>query len=45
MLYSNTINEILFNQNTGVDNIYCVAHVGVGVASALEYKDEAWGGA
>ena len=29
----------------GADNIYCTAYVGVGIASALEYKDKAWGGA
>ena len=29
----------------GSDNIYCAAYVGVGIASALEYKDKAWGGA
>lgn len=23
---------------------YCAAYVGLGVASALEYKDKAWGG-
>lgn len=29
----------------GADDIYCAAYVGVGVASALKYKDKAWGGA
>lgn len=29
----------------GADNCYCAAYVGLGVASALEYKDKAWGGA
>lgn len=28
----------------GADNIYCAAYVGIGVASALEYKDKVWGG-
>jgi hypothetical protein len=26
------------------DDIYCAVYVGVGVASALEYKDRSWGG-
>lgn len=29
----------------GADDIYYAAYVGVGVASALEYKNKAWGGA
>ena len=28
----------------GADSPYCAAYIGVGVASALEFKDKAWGG-
>lgn len=28
----------------GADNWYCAAYAGIGIASALEYKDKAWGG-
>lgn len=28
----------------GSNSLYCAAYVGVGVASALEFKDKSWGG-
>lgn len=28
----------------GADDNYCAAYAGIGVASALEFKDRAWGG-
>jgi hypothetical protein len=28
----------------GADDAYCAAYTGVGIASALEFKDRAWGG-
>jgi hypothetical protein len=26
------------------DNLYCAAYAGLGIASALEFKDKSWGG-
>jgi len=28
----------------GADGLYCAAYAGIGVASALEFKDTQWGG-
>lgn len=28
----------------GANTIYCASYVGIGVASALEFKDKQWGG-
>lgn len=28
----------------GADSIYCAGYAGIGVASALEFKDKSWGG-
>ena len=28
----------------GAESLFCAAYTSVGVASALEYKDKAWGG-
>ena len=29
---------------TGANSLYCAAYAGIGVASALEFKDKLWGG-
>ena len=28
----------------GANSIYCAAYAGIGIASALEFKDKLWGG-
>lgn len=28
----------------GSDDLYCAGYTGIGVASALEFKDKSWGG-